>query len=90
MDDCRKSTIGSREPAHKAGKNNRSLAVISLLALFVVVAVGGFLPVNLGVLSIALACLVGVVPGRRATSGVTDRHFHLIAWAAARPVNRNP
>ena len=40
-----------------------SLAVISLLALFVVVAVGSFLPVNLGVLSIALACLVGVVLG---------------------------
>lgn len=40
-----------------------SLAVISLIALFVVVAVGSFLPVNLGVLSIALACLVGVVLG---------------------------
>ena len=39
------------------------LAVISLIALFVVVAVGSFLPVNLGVLSIALACLVGVVLG---------------------------
>ena len=40
-----------------------SLAVVSLFALFVVVAVGSFLPVNLGVLSIALACLVGVVLG---------------------------
>ncbi|MBI3528082.1 MAG: hypothetical protein HY067_08930 [Betaproteobacteria bacterium] len=40
-----------------------SLAVISLFALFVVVAVGSFLPVNLGVLSIAFACLVGVVLG---------------------------
>jgi di/tricarboxylate transporter len=40
-----------------------SLAVISLLALFIVVAAGSFLPVNLGVLSIALACLVGVVLG---------------------------
>jgi len=40
-----------------------SLAVISLLALLVVVAAGSFLPVNLGVLSIALACVVGVVLG---------------------------
>ena len=62
MDDCRKSTI-ALGPARQAGKNNMSLAVVSLLALFVVVAVGSFLPVNLGVLSIAFACLVGVVLG---------------------------
>ena len=37
-----------------------SLAWISLLALALVVAVGAFLPVNLGLLSIALAFVVGV------------------------------
>jgi di/tricarboxylate transporter len=40
-----------------------SLAVLSLLALLAVVAVGGFLPVNLGLLSIALAFLIGVLMG---------------------------
>jgi hypothetical protein len=76
MDDCRKSTIGLWDPVHKAGKNKMSLAIISLFALFVVVASRGFLPVNLGVLSIALAGPVGAVLGRRATSDVTDRHSH--------------
>lgn len=40
-----------------------SLAMLSLLALLAVVAVGGFLPVNLGLLSIALAFLIGVLIG---------------------------
>ncbi len=40
-----------------------SLALISLIALLLVVAVGSFLPVNLGILSIALALIVGSVVG---------------------------
>lgn len=40
-----------------------SLAVLALLALLAVVALGGFLPVNLGLLSIALAFLIGVLIG---------------------------
>jgi Na+/H+ antiporter NhaD/arsenite permease-like protein len=40
-----------------------NLAVLSLLALLAVVAAGGFLPVNLGLLSIALAFLIGVLMG---------------------------
>jgi Na+/H+ antiporter NhaD/arsenite permease-like protein len=40
-----------------------SLALISLVALLLVVAVGSFLPVNLGILSIALAFFVGSVVG---------------------------
>lgn len=40
-----------------------SLAVLSLLALLAVVALGAFLPVNLGLLSISLAFLIGVLIG---------------------------
>jgi Na+/H+ antiporter NhaD/arsenite permease-like protein len=40
-----------------------SLALVSLIALLLVVAVGSFLPVNLGLLSIALAFIVGSVVG---------------------------
>jgi Na+/H+ antiporter NhaD/arsenite permease-like protein len=47
-----------------------NLAWLSLFALFLVVAVGGFLPVNLGVLSIALAFVVGVLIGDMKLSAV--------------------
>lgn len=40
-----------------------SLPVLSLLALLAAVVAGSFLPVNVGLLSIALAFLIGVVPG---------------------------
>ncbi len=40
-----------------------SLAVVSLLALLAAVVAGSFLPVNVGLLSIALAFLVGVLLG---------------------------
>jgi di/tricarboxylate transporter len=40
-----------------------SLPVLSLLALLAAVVAGSFLPVNVGLLSIALAFLIGVLPG---------------------------
>jgi Na+/H+ antiporter NhaD/arsenite permease-like protein len=46
------------------------LAVLSLAAVGVVVTAGAFLPVNLGVLSIALAFVVGVVAGDMKLSAV--------------------
>jgi di/tricarboxylate transporter len=46
------------------------LASLTLLALFVVVAVGAFLPVNLGLLSIALAFVLGVLVGGLKLSAV--------------------
>lgn len=49
-----------------------SLAILSLLALLAVVAVGGFLPVNLGLLSIALAFLIGVLIGGMKLGAVVD------------------
>jgi len=48
-------------PARVAPGTKIEFAVISLLSLFVVVAVGRYLPVYLGVLSSALACLIGVI-----------------------------
>lgn len=39
------------------------LAIVSLLALTVAVLVGSFLPINVGLISIALAFAVGVLPG---------------------------
>jgi di/tricarboxylate transporter len=48
-----------------------TLALLSLIALAVVVAAGAFLPVNLGVLSIALAFGVGVLAGDMKVSAVT-------------------
>jgi di/tricarboxylate transporter len=47
-----------------------NLASLSLLALFLVVAVGAFLPVNLGLLSVALAFVVGVLVGDMKLSAV--------------------
>jgi di/tricarboxylate transporter len=47
-----------------------TLASLTLAALFVVVAVGAFLPVNLGLLSIALALVVGVLIGDMKVSAV--------------------
>src|SRR5256885_6897722 len=38
-----------------------SLPVLSLLTLLGAVVAGSFLPVNVGVLSIALACLIGIL-----------------------------
>ena len=48
-----------------------NLAVLTLVALLVVVAIGGFLPVNLGLLSIALAFVIGVLIGDLKLSAVT-------------------
>jgi di/tricarboxylate transporter len=48
-----------------------NLAALTLAALFVVVAIGSFLPVNLGLLSIALAFVIGVLVGDMTLSAVT-------------------
>jgi Na+/H+ antiporter NhaD/arsenite permease-like protein len=48
-----------------------NLAMLTLVALFVVVAIGSFLPVNLGLLSIALAFVIGVLVGDMTLSAVT-------------------
>jgi Na+/H+ antiporter NhaD/arsenite permease-like protein len=48
-----------------------NLAALTLAALFLVVAIGSFLPVNLGLLSIALAFVIGVLVGDMTLSAVT-------------------
>ena len=58
---CRRPAIAVRESARAEPRKKIEFAVVLLLSLFVVVAAGRYLPVHLGVLSSAPACLIGVI-----------------------------
>ena len=58
---CLRPAIAVRESARAEPGKKIEFAVVLLLSLFVVVAAGRYLPVHLGVLSSAPACLIGVI-----------------------------
>ena len=58
---CLRPAIAVSEPARAEPGKKIEFAVVLLLSLFVVVVVGRYLPVHLGVLSSAPACLIRVI-----------------------------